>query len=242
MTTLITATTLSDLMNIIGKQKNITNKALRELQNEASSVNLLFKPDKSLTESSAMDLVHRVSALLVKYAEQPTLTELASKPSWEGGFVWGSSFAISAIVGTVFLNNWTEIFPEFRSVIRKITMRILYEHASTDSEETTPLIDRLLPHMTFVIKDQNGVEIVGEEKDRLIYNRVATLLQLIAQVLTAYGVLEIVEEESKGEELAAKLTPMGHRVYLHLQDVERYIEEVSELNSKLNPGKIIATE
>jgi hypothetical protein len=166
----------------------------------------------------------------------PTISEHEKAEGNLDGFEMGS-FGVSAIVGSVFLNTWSEIFPEFKNIVRSVMMKVLEEQAAEGVDpDPTPMIERILPAMKFVIRDQNGIEIIGEQRDKLIYNRVASLLQLMAQVLVNYSVLELDEEEGELEEdgqIAAKLTPLGGRVLVHLQDVEAYIQTVSELYPKL---------
>lgn len=235
-----TVQTLPDLLKLIAKQKTISDKTVRELHKEMDTASLLFKPDRTLTEHSSQEITRKVHALLFKYAHLPTLAEFEKNPKGElNGFVWGSSFAVTSIIGSVFLNSWSEVFPEFKNIIRSVMMRVLEEQAAAKSGETSgvPMIDRLLPSLKFQIRDQNGVEILGEARDKLIYARVASLLQLMAQVMISYGILELDPEEGDLEDISAKLTPMGHRILLHLQDVEKYIEEISQLYPKLR-GKV----
>ena len=231
--------TLPDLLKLMSKQKIISSKTVRELHKEMDTTNLLFRPDRTLTEHSSQEITRRVHALLFKYSHLPTLTEFEKNPKGElGGFVWGASFSVASIVGSVFLNSWCEVFPEFKNIIRSVMMRVLEEQAAAkenDAEGMPPMIERLLPSLTlkFQIRDQNGVEILGETRDKLIYDRVASLLQLMAQVMINYGLLELDSEEGDMDDIAAKLTPMGHRTLLHLHDVEKYIEEIGTLYPKL---------
>jgi hypothetical protein len=231
-----TVSSLPSLLKIVARQKNLTDRAVRELHKEMDTTHLLFRPDRSLTDGASQEITRRVHALLFKYASMPTISEHEKAEGNLDGFEMGS-FGVSAIVGSVFLNTWSEIFPEFKNIIRSVMMKVLEEQAEEEEEPNpTPMIERILPAMKFVIRDQNGVEIIGEQRDKLIYNRVATLLQLMAQVLVNYSVLELDEEEGELEEdgqIAAKLTPLGKRVLVHLQDVEAYIQTVSELYPKL---------
>jgi hypothetical protein len=232
--------TLDDLLKLVAKQKATTQKAVRELHNEMDSTAMLYKADRTLSENTSQEITRRIHALLFKYASLPTLTEFYQNPSWDGGFVWGGSFGVSAIVGSVFLNSWAEIFPEFTRILKPVTLKILEEHVLADAAEVdkTPLIDRILPSMKFTIRDQNGIEILGEQRDKMIYAKVASLLQLVAQVFVSYGILDLVEDDDDSGEMAAKLTPLGHRVFLHLKDVEVYIGEVAELYPKLSKDKL----
>lgn len=230
-------------MKLVAKQKAVTTKAMRELTHEVDSTILVYRPDRTLAESSSAELSKRIQSLLYKYAQQPTLTEFYQHPSWDGGFVFGGGFGVSAIIGTVFLKSWSEIFPEFARIVKPVMMRVLEEQnkeIDPEDPDETPMIERILPAMQFTLRDQNGVEIIGVERDKLIYNRVASLLQLMAQSFATYGILEIPGESTEGEQIIAKLTPFGSRVFLHLRDIEVYINEVAALYPKLSKNKLEA--
>lgn len=237
---LLQTRTLEELVKLVSRQKAVTTKALRELAREVDSTTLIYRADRTLTDSSTDELSRRIQALLFKYANQPTLTEFYQHPSWDGGFIYGGSFGVSAIVGTVFLKSWAEIFPEFGKIVKPVMLKVLEEQSRAAEEEPDadepPMIERILPAMNFTLRDQNGVEIIGAQRDKLIYNRVASLLQLMAQSFTTYGVLEVVTEEADGQ-VTARMTPFGNRVFLHLKDVEVYIKEVSLLYPLLSKNK-----
>lgn len=237
---LVQAQTLDELMKLVAKQKAITTKVQRELTHEVDSTVLIYRPDRTLAESSSRELTRKIQALLYKYAEQPTLSEFYQHPSWDGGFVYGGGFGVSAIIGSVFLKSWSEIFPEFQKIVKVVMLRVLEEQSRNPDDEdddNLPMIERILPTLHFTIRDENGVEIVGAQRDKMVYNRVASLLQLMAQSFASYGILEIPDVE-EGEQIEAKLTPFGHRIYLHLKDVEVYINEVSQLYPALSRNKI----
>jgi hypothetical protein len=246
MKTLENLQTLPDLLKLISKQKTMTDKTVRELHREMDQTHLLFRPDRTLTDGSSQEITRRVHAMLFKYASLPTLTEFDKNPKGElNGFQWGASFGVSAIIGSVFLNSWCEIFPEFKNIVRAVLMRVLEEQINAETEEEpnpTPMIERILPAMKFSIRDQSGVEIIGEQRNKIMYARVAALLQLMAQVLVNYGVLELDESEMELEEgqINAKLSPLGRRVYLHLRDVEVYVGQISVIYPKLKDKVVLA--
>ena len=167
----------------------------------------------------------------------PTLSEFKKNSTLEGGWVWGGSFGVAAIVGSVFLKSWSEIFPEFNKIVKSILLQVLQEqHNQRLEEDPTPMVDRIIPAMKFTIKDANGLEILGDQRDKMIYDRVASLLQLMSQVLLVYGVLEVDEDEGENDDpgqVSAKLTPLGERVFLHLNDVETYVKDIAETYPKL---------
>ena len=243
---LLQVQTLDDLLKLMAKQKTISTKAVRELNHEVDRITFLYKPDHTLSDASNKELSNKVITLLSKYAEQPTLSEFYQHPSWDGGFIYGGSFGVSAIVGCVFLKSWAEIFPEFSKIMRSVMMRVLEEQSkeafSEEPANDMPMIDRILPAIKFTIRDQNGVEILGKQRDKMMYTRVANLLQIMATSFITYKILEQPDNEKaeEGKQIAARLTQFGNRVYLHLRDVEIYITEVSELYPKLSKNKIEA--
>lgn len=228
---------LDELLKTMSKQKAVTNKAVRELHLEMDSTSFVYKADRTLSEGTSQEITRRIHALLFKYASMPTLTEFTKNTTLEGGWVWGGSFGVAAIVGSVFMKSWAEIFPEFAKFIKPIMLQVLEEQKNqAETDDPTPMIERILPGMKFVITDPNGIEILGDQKEKIMYDRVAALLQLMSQVLVVYGILEIDEDTMEGEEtgqVAARLTPLGNRVFLHLSDVETYVKEVAEIYPKL---------
>lgn len=238
---LIQVQTIDELLKLVTKQKAVTTKAMRELTHEVDSTILIYRPDRTLAESSSQELSRKIQSLLYKYTQQPTLSEFYQHPSWDGGFTYGGGFGVSTIVGTVFLKSWSEIFPEFAKIVKSVMLKVLEEQSrevDLEDEDDTPMIERVLPAMHFTIRDENGVEIIGAQRDKLVYNRVASLLQLMAQSFATYGILEIPKIANEGEQVTAKLTPFGHRVFLHLKDVEVYINEVSVLYPTLSRNKL----
>ncbi len=245
MANLINIQNMDELLKIMAKQKAITNKAVRELHSEMNSTNFVYKADQTLSDGTSQEITRRIHALLYKYASMPTLTEFSKNTSLEGGWIWGGSFGVAAIVGSVFLKSWSEIFPEFAKIVKSVMTKVLEEQANqAEDKDPTPMIDRIIPNMKFVIRDSSGVEILGEQRDRMIYDREAALLQLMAQVMVVYGILETEEdaEEDEPGQIAAKLTPLGNRVFLHLNDVELYVTEISESYPKLKQRLIIESK
>lgn len=243
---LLSVQSISELLKVRAKQEAITQKAGRELVREVDSVTLLYTPEGAVADSSMQQLISKAKTLLERYAEQPTLSEMKQHPSWEAGFTWGASFGVSTVVGSLFLKAWGDMFPEFTNVIRSVLLKILeiQHHAGpNDAVEAPPIIDQLLPSMKFTIKDQNGLEVVGEQRDRLVYERVTSLLQVIAAAFLAYGLLE---DKTEDGDLTAVLTPLGERVYLHLVDVEQYIKEIStlypQLKNQVAPSRVSCKE
>lgn len=230
---LIATESLSELLNMIAKQKAISNKVVREIHAEVMATNILVTPANELTEETLKRFNNKITDLIDRYAQQPTLSEIAALPSSQHGAVWGNSFAISSIVGSVLLKNWSGMFPELQSVIRPLFMQILDAHVTPENSEMS-LLERLLANMKFDLRDQHGLEILGEERDRLIRSRMSAFLALVAETLTAFGILELDSQESSPEQVAARITPRGVRVFKHLVDVEQYITEVSELYPKLS--------
>ena len=239
---LIQINNLDELLKLVAKQKAVVTKTMRELGREMDTTPLLYRADHTLTEATTSEITRKTVVLLSKYAAQPTLSEFYQHPSWDGGFAWGGSFAISAIIGTVFMKSWADIFPEFAKIVKPVLMRVLEEQSKEDEDDTS-LIDRILPSMKFTIRDQHGAEILGKQRDSMIYHRVASLLQLIAQSFVTYGILETPEQKTnvpEGQQVVTRLTPLGLRVYAHLVDVEIYITEISEVYPRLSQNKVIA--
>lgn len=72
---LLNITELNDVLKFVAKQKNISTRATQELNRQMHEVNYLYESEHKLTESTSKEIQTRVSQLLQKYADLPTLTE-----------------------------------------------------------------------------------------------------------------------------------------------------------------------
>jgi hypothetical protein len=63
---------------------------------------------------------------------------------------------------------------------------------------------------------------------------VALLLEVIAKILEDYKLTNVTRED---DQIASSITPLGIRVFLHIVDVERYIEEVALMYRDLSIKK-----
>lgn len=228
---------LNDILKYVAKQRNISNRASNELERQMNEVQYLYESEHKLSESTSDDIRNRVGQLLKKYADLPTLTEFNSNAHLEGKWLWGGSFGVSTIVGTVFLKTWADVVPPMKSVVREIFMFVLetsvdaLEHPEADDEvDTTSLMERILPRMSCDIL-QDGLIV---SREQYLQANVSQLLQLMAATLTSYGVLEFVED---GEDMESQITPLGYRVYKHLKDVEEYVQEVADTYARLKKSE-----
>ena len=241
MEPLLKVDTLEDLQRYLLKQKDFSEKAKRELSKAADYVPFLYASDGTLAESTSVGILKSVGNLLNNYASLPTLTEFAISPSRSDIAKWGSSFGVSVIIGTVMLKTLVEAFPEFNTSVKPIFIKVLRElymaHEKPGDAQEQSMMERVMENLNFSIKDKQGREILGEQRNKIIKNRVALLLEVIAKVLEDYKLTNVTRED---DQIASSITPLGIRVYLHIVDVERYISEIALLYKGLSVKKVTA--
>jgi len=239
MTRLLKVDTLEDLQIYILKQKDFSDKSKRELQRLSDSVPVILGPDGTFSDHTTHDIINKVRNLFQNYGSLPTLTEYAQNPSLARDATWGGSFGVSTVLGTVVLRSLAESFPEFNASIKPIFIKVLKElYTPDDNNKDKSMMERVMENLNFSIRDKNSKEILGDQRDRIIKNRVALLLEVIAKIMSDYGMLEIQENEDDPNNLATLITPLGIRIYLHVIDVERYINEIGVIYKELAGKKI----
>jgi hypothetical protein len=236
MTKLLKVDTLEDLQTYILKQKEFTEKAKRELQRVSDAVPVILGPDGTFSDSTTNDIIRRVTGLFHNYASLPTLTEYAQNPTLTRDATWGGSFGVSSVLGTVILRSLVESFPEFSVSVKPIFIKVMKELYSPEDGEDRSMMERVMDNLNFSIRDKGNKEILGEQRDRIIKNRVALLMEVIAKVMADYGLVEINKQE---DNIETSITPLGIRVYLHIIDVERYINEMSTVYKELANKKAV---
>lgn len=240
---LLKVETLEDLQGYLLKQKDFSEKAKRELSRAADYVPILYAQDGTLASSTTEGILKGVYSLLNNYASLPTLTEFAGTPGRADIAKWGGSFGVSVVIGTVILKTLVDSFPEFNTSVKPIFIKVLrelyvaYENKDKEATEEQSMMERVMENLNFSIKDKQGREILGEQRNKIIRNRVALLLEVIAKVLEDYKLTNVTRED---DQIASSITPLGIRVFLHIVDVERYIEEVALIYRDLSIKKVTA--
>ena len=238
MSNLLNLNVFEDLQKTLIRQKESTEKAKRELNRLTDSVMILYAPDGSFSEATTNEITRKVTNLLSSYATLPTLSEFAAKPALLNTASWGGSFGVATIVGTVMLKTLAE-FSDFPApVVKSIFIRVLKElhDVAKGGGNEISIMERIMESLCFSIKDWNGNGIIGDKRDMVIKGKVSLLLELLAKLMNDYKLIDT-EKDSKGEEAASSITPLGVRVYLHLRDVESYIMEISVAYKDLSDKK-----
>jgi hypothetical protein len=235
--------TLEDLQGYLLKQKDFSEKAKRELSRVSDYVPILYASDGTLAISTTEGILKGVGNLLHNYASLPTLSEFAASPVRGDIAKWGGSFGVSVVIGTVVLKTLVESFPEFNTSVKPIFIKVLrelyvaHESKAEDATGEQSMMERVMENLNFSIKDKNGREILGEQRTKIIRNRVALLLEVIAKILEDYKLTNVTRED---DQISSSMTPLGIRVFLHIIDVERYTEEVALMYRDLSVKKVTA--
>jgi len=100
--------------------------------------------------------------------------------------------------------------------------------------DTKSLMEKIMEGMTFQMKDKDGHEILGDAREKIAKQRIGLLLEIIAKLLEDY---KLIESINSGEERESRITPLGKRVCLHINDAEKFIREVGILYKELADKK-----
>jgi len=234
MRQVINAGSLEEFQKHLIKQKDATSKAQKELNRAVDSIPLLYDADGSLSPSTTSEILKRTKELITHYAVLPTLSEFTRNPAQAAINKWGASFGVSSIIGTVILKTLMDSFPEFSTSVKPIFIKVLRElymaHENNENNKEQSMMERVMENLNFSIRDKNGHDILGEKRDKVIRNRVALLLEVVAKVLEDYG-MTMVERED--DQISSSITPLGIRVYLHIIDVDQYIQDVPTIYQAL---------
>ena len=241
MSNLLNLIAFEDLQKVLVKQRECSDKAKRELGRVTDSTTILYAPDGSFSETTTNELIRKVTNLLKSYATLPTLSEFVEKPALMNSAAWGGSFGVATVVGTVMLKTLTE-FSEFPpGVVKPVFIKVLGElfEASKGTNNETSIMERVMENLSFTIKDRNGVEIIGEQRERIIRGKIALLLELMAKLMEDYKMIET--SKTSRDEVISGITSLGVRVFLHLKDIEAYVTEIEGAYKKLAEKKKMDT-
>jgi hypothetical protein len=220
---LLTIRSIPELQDALSQQRAFTRKVLEELDTLGAQL-----PDEASPEEEikvAAELKAQEYRLLARYSELPTLTEFQQLPALRGMSNAGGTFGVAAVVGEVLLSTVRGITPGFVRLHRVIMLLLLKEMddpALADSD----LVDPVVRFMRLQMHESLS-KLGEEERSKLVHETVRPLVQAMLLVLHEYGVVEIPDANGY------RLTPVGKRVFMHLFDVQKFIDAVSAAHIRL---------
>jgi len=226
MQPVVSIDTVEDLSRILTLKRIISRRAGEELLNIAGDKVLEGNPNPS--HEDTLQFIKEEQELLRKYANYPSLTEWNLMPELHAGSKWGSTFGVTILVGEVILENMHQQHPGLPiSALQKILMTVLGEL----NKPTAPyLIDSVQRYTKFNLERQDGQPLNENDRNLFVRQILAHLLEDLITILEKYGLVE-------GKETGIALTPLGHRVLLHMKDASDFVVILTEAHTRLQSEK-----
>src|SRR5271157_1707005 len=195
---------VDDLKKILFIQKTVTDRAKAEMLGIAT--------DGVGNPKAAEKFIMEERKLLMKYANYPTLSEMAEEPeALMNGTKWGATFGVAILVGGLILEEVKRLQPHLEPVLRHMLMLLLDE---LNHPRHKYLIEPLERNLTITSK-------ANPSKAAAIKRQVCTdLADAMIAVGTQFGIV-------KPKQGGVMLTPLGKRIFLHMIDAQRFIQEMS---------------
>ena len=220
---IVTIRTVTDLNRVLSMQQIIARKAHLELNKMIDAV-----PVPTTGEEEEDRIGHLVieqnAKLLAIYAAKPTFSEFNATPELEDLLPWGQSFAVAALVGEVILPHIEAAQDAFKKEHRRLLTLLMRELSTPDDRD---VVEALMSHLKVKLADTS---MTPEQKHVAVYKMVRSLAEVMVLTLMEY---QLVEEAEGPEGPSYRLTPAGHRVMLHLIDIQRFMEDVLEAHARL---------
>jgi len=205
---------VEELKKILFIQKTVTDRAKAEM--------LSIATDGVGNPKAAPQFIAEERKLLEKYAAYPTLSEMSAEPeALMNGTKWGATFGVAALVGGLILEELKRMQPHLEPVLRNMLMLLLDE---LNYPRHKYLIEPLERNMTITSK-------ANPTKAAAIKRQVCTdLANAMIAVGTQFGIV-------KPKQGGVMLTPLGKRVFLHMVDAQRFIQEMSGAHIRFQKAK-----
>jgi len=206
---------VDDLKKILFIQKTVTDRAKAEMLGIAT--------DGVGNPKAAEKFIMEERKLLMKYANYPTLSEMAEEPeALMNGTKWGATFGVAILVGGLILEEVKRLQPHLEPVLRHMLMLLLDE---LNHPRHKYLIEPLERNLTITSK-------ANPSKAAAIKRQVCTdLADAMVAVGTQFGIVK------GGSNNGVVLTPLGRRVFLHMVDAERFIQEMGKAHVRFQTTK-----
>ncbi len=206
---------VDDLKKVLFIQKTVTDRAKAEM--------LSIATDGVGNPKAAHAFILEERKLLTKYANYPTLSEMAEEPeALMNGTKWGATFGVAILVGGLIIEEVKRLQPHLEPVLRHMLMLLLDE---LNHPRHKYLIEPMERNLTITSK-------ANPSKAAAIKRQVCTdLADAMVAVGTQFGIVK------GGGKSGVTLTPLGKRVFLHLVDAERFIQEMGKAHVRFQTVK-----
>lgn len=205
---------VDDLKKILFIQKTVTDHAKAEM--------LAIATDGVGNPRAASQFILEERKLLTKYANYPTLSEMADEPeALMNGTKWGATFGVAILVGGLIIEEVKRMQPHLEPVLRHMLILLLDE---LNHPQHKYLIEPMERSLTVTSK-------VKPEQAAAIKRQMCTdLADAMVAVGTQYGLV-------KSKQGGVILTPIGKRVFLHMVDAERFVRDIAKAHARFQSVK-----
>jgi hypothetical protein len=218
----VTIDTVEDLSRILTLKRIISRRANEELLNIAGDK--ILQANQNPSHEDALQFMKEETELLRKYASYPSLTEWNLMPELHAGSKWGSTFGVTILVGELILENMRQQHLGLPlGALQKMLLVILGELNKTTASYLVEAVQRFT---RFTVERQDGTPLSEEERDRFVYQILAHILEDFITIMERYELVE-------GKEAGVSITPLGHRVLLHMKDATDFVTVLTEAHTRL---------
>lgn len=217
---------VNDVLRYVAKQRNLSTKASFTLSQIMNESNFLLDNQGEVLQSSYEGVTRKITELIQKYADLPTMQEFNQNTHLADKWVWGGSFGVSTLIGSAILKPWGDTYPLLKGHALLILSTFLREGMPTAEEmEPKALTEPLRELITFILTETEA------NQRKAILESFRTFTPVALASLEAYGLLKVSSQQngSDGKPLANSIqtTSLGARVVAHLDDVATYLKEIS---------------
>jgi hypothetical protein len=202
-----------ELKKILFIQKTVTERAKAEM--------LAIATDGVGNPKAAPQFIAEERKLLQNYANYPTLSEMSNEPdALMNGTKWGATFGVAVLVSGLIIEEVKRLQPHLEPVLRHMLMLMLDE---LNYPRHRYLVEPLEKNLTITSK-------ADPAKSAAIKRQICTdCANAMIAVGKQFGIVS-----DKG---GVALTPLGKRVFLHLVDAQRFIEEMGVAHGRFQSAK-----
>lgn len=172
------------------------------------------------------DLVAQQIALIKNYANHPSFSEFSGIQGLELGVKWGSSFGVDILIRDILLSHGTLGFIRNLNTPRGIHLFLSFLKFATEGEESVLKVLRssLACNIDCIDKIKaQGID-VSIFLDRLLEETEMAFISLAH----TYGLISPIEGS-----VGANFTPLGARVFIHMQDMVTFRNRVATAHERL---------
>lgn len=211
--------TIDELKKILFIQKTVTDRAKAEMLDIAT--------DGVGNPKEAPQFIAEERRLLTKYANYPTLSEMSDEPeALMNGTKWGATFGVAVLVSGLIIEEVKRLQPHLKPVLRTLLVLMLDE---LNNPQHRYLVEPLERSLTITSK-------ADPSKAAAIKRQICTdCANAMIAVGKQYGIVD--DEPDSYTSAKIGLTPLGRRVFLHLVDAQRFIDEMGEAHARFQSAK-----